>query len=156
MRKLRALISALLAAFLATSCSTPPGQQTKTGAGAGALIGAGAGALVGNPFIGFIAGSAIGAVTGHQKEHNLTSTPPWDEALTEAYPEDTASSAVGLTSYEQHHPYHGSHNQLNSTLPAAHTGDQTASDYTSSAQTSPPYDDAESDPFYVAPNTFYR
>lgn len=79
MRIPRALYPGLCAIFLLSGCASPPGPHSKKTAGVGALIGAGAGALAGNPFLGFFAGSAIGAAAGREKERVQNSAQPWEQ-----------------------------------------------------------------------------
>lgn len=158
MRKKRALLFGLAVVLLASGCSSPPGPRTKTAAGAGALIGAGAGALVGNPFAGFIAGGAIGAATGHERERQANSTPPWNDAFY-----DTSPSADGnhIDDFATREPPNYPDNQpgdpfTTGAVSAMPQDYPPPSDHAASGSISQAYPQPDSSPYYVSPDTFYR
>lgn len=86
---------------LVSSCSAHPRTVTKKGAGIGIIIGAGAGTLVGNPLIGAMAGAAIGATQGHNKEKTTFNETPAGTYGGENFGEMDSTDNVGPYAYPE-------------------------------------------------------
>jgi hypothetical protein len=133
-------------------------------AGAGALIGAGAGALVGNPFIGFIAGGAIGAAKELKKSRDSEIQPYWEEDYSD-YGASLHEDGLDLppeASAAWDDPY-AQPMRRNSLTPQAGTPrNPTTTDYKVGHSEPIPHDEWQAyqhsgnDPYHVPRDSFYR